>query len=63
MRSAVSQGDVIVVSGPWRTTGKWWSAEERFVFDHFDAQISDGCVIRLCFDWMNRLWQVDGIYD
>lgn len=63
VRSAVSQGDVIVVSGPWRTTGKWWSPDDRFVLDHFDAQISDGCVIRLCFDWMKRLWQVDGIYD
>jgi protein ImuB len=63
VRSAVSQGDVIVVSGPWRTTGKWWSPDERFVLDHFDAQISDGCVIRLRFDWMKRLWQVDGIYD
>ncbi len=63
VRSAVSQGDVIVVSGPWRTTGKWWSPEDRFVLDHFDAQISDGCVIRLCFDWTKRLWQVDGIYD
>ncbi|HEM46299.1 MAG TPA: hypothetical protein ENO23_04550 [Alphaproteobacteria bacterium] len=63
VRSAITRGDVLVASGPWRTTGSWWSREERFAFDHFDVQVSDGCVVRLCFDWVNRLWQIDGIYD
>lgn len=63
IRSAITRGDVLVASGPWRTTGSWWSREERFAFDHFDVQVSDGCVVRLCFDWVNRLWQIDGIYD
>jgi len=63
VRSAISNGDVVMASGPWRTTGHWWSEEERFALDHFDAQITDGSVIRLCFDWMKRVWQIDGIYD
>lgn len=63
VRSAITRGDVVVASGPWRTTGHWWSPDERFAFDHFDVQVSDGCVVRLCFDWVNRLWQVDGVYD
>ena len=63
VRSAAGQGDVVVVAGPWRTTGYWWSEEERFALDHFDLQISDGSVIRLCYDWVKRAWQIDGIYD
>jgi len=63
IRSAVTHGDVLETAGPWRTTGLWWCREERFAFDHFDVQMSDGLVVRLCFDWMNRVWQIDGIYD
>jgi protein ImuB len=63
VRSAISNGEVVMASGPWRTTGQWWSEEERFALDHFDAQISDGSVVRLCFDWLKRVWQIDGIYD
>ena len=63
VQSAITQGDVVMVSGPWRTTGHWWSEEERYAKDHFDVQMSDGLVIRLCFDWMERVWQIDGIYD
>ena len=63
VRSAAARGDVVTVAGPWRTTGYWWSEDERFAFDHFDIQTSDGTVARLCFDWMKRSWLIDGIYD
>lgn len=63
IRSAVTQGEVLKASGPWRTTGRWWSESERFAFDHFDVQMQDGLVARLCFDWIRRVWQIDGIYD
>jgi protein ImuB len=63
IRSAVATGSVVQAAGPWRTTGHWWSREERFAVDHFDVQVSDGTVLRLCFDWIRRRWQVDAIYD
>ncbi len=63
LRSAVSSGDVLHASGPWRTTGRWWSQEKRYALDHFDVQVSDGTVLRLCFDWHGHVWRVDGIYD
>jgi protein ImuB len=63
IRSAVTNGHVVVAAGPWRTTGNWWSEQERFALDHFDVQVSDGIVVRLCFDWLHRVWQIDGIYD
>ncbi len=61
--SAISCGDVVHASGPWRTTGRWWSDTARYALDHFDVQVSDGTVLRLCFDWYERSWRVDGVYD
>jgi len=63
VRSAVTCGDVIHASGPWRTTGHWWSDTQRYALDHFDIQVSDGTVSRLCFDWRERCWRIDGLYD
>jgi hypothetical protein len=51
------------LAGPWRTTGGWWSPERRFAFDSFDARTGDGNVIRLRFDLMHGIWQVDAVYD
>ena len=63
VRSAVSQGEVVEIAGPWRTTGQWWSETGHFAVDHYDVQMSDGNVLRLCFDWKQNQWQVDGLYD
>jgi len=63
VRSAITSGEVVNASGPWRTTGSWWSEEGRYALDHYDVQMSDGIVARLCFDWMARRWCIDGVYD
>ncbi len=49
--------------GPWRTTGHWWEKSTHFAIDHYDVQMSDGSVLRLCFDWRTKWWQIDGLYD
>jgi len=63
IRSALANGEVIRCAGPWRTTGGWWSREERFAFDHFDVQTSDGLVVRLRLDLITGCWQIDAVYD
>jgi protein ImuB len=64
VHSAISHGRVVAMAGPWRSTGFWWSdREERFAIDHFDVQVSDGKLLRLGFDWIDRVWQIDGVYD
>ena len=63
LRSAVSQGEILSSAGPWRTTGYWWEESTHFAVDHYDVQMSDGSVLRLCFDWKTKRWQVDGLYD
>jgi protein ImuB len=63
LRSAISQGEILSSAGPWRTTGHWWEKSTHFAVDHYDIQMSDGSVLRLCFDWKTKRWQVDGLYD
>jgi len=63
VRSAVANGQVVRVAGPWRTTGGWWMPEERFALDCFDVQTSDGTVARLRFDHVRKIWQIDAVYD
>jgi len=63
LASAVAKGHVLEAAGPWRTTGRWWSAGERFAFDHFDVFTDDGTLSRLRLDLVRRRWEVDGIYD
>ncbi len=63
VRSAIANGRVLQVAGPWRTTGGWWSPEDHFAFDSFDVQTADGTVARLRFDHLRKRWQIDAVYD
>jgi protein ImuB len=63
IQSPLANGEVVQCAGPWRTTGGWWSREERFAFDHFDVQTSDGLVVRLRLDLITGCWQIDAVYD
>jgi hypothetical protein len=63
LESALANGRVEHVSGPWRTSGRWWSEAERFAFDHFDVATADGWVVRLRLDLLTRRWEIDAVYD
>jgi protein ImuB len=63
VRSAIANGRVLRLAGPWRTTGGWWTPEERFAYDSFDVQTSDGTVSRLRLDRVRKIWQIDAVYD
>ncbi len=63
LESALANGRVERAAGPWRTSGRWWSAEERFAFDHYDVATDDGWVVRLRFDLLQQRWEIDGVYD
>ncbi len=63
VRSAIANGHVVHLAGPWRTTGSWWSREGRFAYDSFDIQTSDGTVSRLRLDYIHKTWHIDAVYD
>jgi protein ImuB len=63
LESALANGRIERSAGPWRTSGRWWSPEERFAFDHYDVATSDGWVVRLRRDLLTQRWELDGVYD
>ncbi len=63
LESALANGRVERAAGPWRTSGRWWSPDERFAFDHYDVATGDGWVVRLRFDLLHQRWEIDGVYD
>ena len=63
LRSAVASGEVLHCAGPWRSSGGWWSEEQRFAFDAFDVATSDGLLVRLRYDHRHRSWAIDALYD
>jgi protein ImuB len=63
LASALANGRVERIAGPWRSSGRWWSPDERFAFDHYDVATADGLVVRLRLDLLTRHWEIDGVYD
>jgi protein ImuB len=63
VRSAIANGTVVHLAGPWRTTGGWWSPETHHAYDHYDVLTSDGMLSRLRFDHRRRRWHIDAVYD
>jgi protein ImuB len=63
LASALANGRIERAAGPWRTSGRWWSPEERFAFDHYDVATGDGWVVRLRLDLLDQRWEIDGVYD
>jgi protein ImuB len=63
LESALANGRIERSAGPWRSSGRWWSPEERFAFDHYDVATADGWVVRLRLDLLTQHWEIDGVYD
>ncbi len=55
-------GIVIGWAGPYRFAGDWWGGE-RFARDDFDVATTDGSLLRVHFDRLERRWFADGVYD
>jgi protein ImuB len=56
------QGDVVASSGPWRTSGEWWSAE-RWSKDEWDVELDNGMLCRIARDLDSGSWFIEGTYD
>jgi protein ImuB len=56
------RGRVLSLSGPWRTSGDWWSADP-WARDEWDVALSDGALYRIFLDHHNGGWFIEGSYD
>jgi protein ImuB len=54
------RGKVVELTGPWRTSGDWWT-RDPWSRDEWDIALSDGALYRLYCDPQG--WFVEGAYD
>ena len=62
LRSAAVQGVVEDCSGPWRTSGDWWTSDS-WQRDEWDVALSTGALLRIYRDLKSGRWFLDGCYD
>ncbi len=62
VQSLSIHGVVTSYSGPWRTSGDWWSAD-AWDRDEWDVALSTGALLRIFFDHRTSRWFLEGSYD
>ena len=60
-RRGFAGGNVLSASGPWKTSGDWWS--DAWDRDEWDVALSDGATYRVFLDHATGGWFIDGILD
>ena len=55
-------GIVVGWAGPYRFLGEWWG-DGPFAREDFDVATTDGSLLRVYFDRLERRWFADGVYD
>ena len=62
--SAIPAGRVIDRAGPWRSSGRWWTASRaNWDRDEWDVELSGGGCYRLVRDRANGNWAIEGEID
>jgi protein ImuB len=56
------KGRVVEWSGPWKTSGEWWSSD-AWSREEWDVELDDGALYRIYRDLPASLWYVHGVYD
>lgn len=56
------RGAVTTSTGPWRSTGEWWTGTS-WARDEWDIALDDGALYRLYREHNSNAWFVEGLYD
>jgi protein ImuB len=69
-RRGFGGGNVVACTGPWRTSGEWWSdgpssrpSPARWNRDEWDVVLGDGAAYRIFQDRETEGWFIDAIVD
>ena len=60
---AAASGRIVRESGPWRTSGNWWSGSDNWTREEWDVALSNGALYRIFRDICTGGWFVEGVYD
>jgi protein ImuB len=63
----VISGKILQVSGPWRTTGDWWTVD-GWARDEWDVEVvgassKEDVLYRIYRDLWSETWFIEGVYD
>ncbi|HXT69318.1 MAG TPA: hypothetical protein VN700_06170 [Vicinamibacterales bacterium] len=62
--SAIPSGNIVNRAGPWRSSGRWWSADKsRWDRDEWDVELANGACYRLARDRETGQWEIEGEMD
>lgn len=56
------RGRVLESSGPWKTSGEWWSSQ-YWSREEWDVELEDGALYRIYCDLPTSAWYMHGVYD
>ncbi|MEX2263588.1 MAG: hypothetical protein WD696_16645 [Bryobacteraceae bacterium] len=62
LRTAGIGGKIVSFSGPWRTSGNWWTTSE-WDREEWDVCLDSGGVYRIYSERNQSVWFVEGCYD
>jgi protein ImuB len=60
--AAPIRGHIARISGPWRTSGDWWTTD-LWNRDEYDIALQDGTLYRVYRDRTSGEWFIEGSYD
>ncbi len=60
--AAGMKGRILESSGPWKTSGEWWSSC-AWTREEWDVEIDDGALYRIYCELPTYNWYVHGVYD
>ena len=62
--SAIPAGNIVNRAGPWRSSGRWWSADKsKWDRDEWDVELANGACYRLARDRETGQWEIEGEMD
>jgi protein ImuB len=62
--SAIPAGNIVTRAGPWRTSGRWWTADRtKWDRDEWDVELAGGGCYRLARDRATGNWEIEGEMD
>jgi len=63
----IISGKILKLSGPWRTTGDWWTVD-GWARDEWDVEVvgassNEDVLYRIYRDLCSETWFIEGVYD
>ena len=62
----LGNGEIVAMAGPWKSSGRWWEGEEmdeKWSREEWDVELRSGELCRVSWNFREKRWYLEGIYD